>query len=1086
MQKIKDMLKKLKGNKQLLMTICGVFLLLLLCGGVTFAIFNYSDGSGDNDINSGHISMTYTEPSNEYIVENALPMKDGEAMGLANYFEFSVTTTAKTNESDDNGVSLPYEITITESEGNTLASNQIKMYLTEVEGEREIDHIAPTLVSNFEPSLYKDIGTKIGFKLHLHRNGNETVTTKYRLRAWIDFDVDATNWYKEDKYVYKFRVNVNGEATYQGYETDLSCFNYEKNVQGTYTIWGYNFDKCDSKNIVVPASIPEVAMVPYKAIKSITWPSGDQMISSYKELYFTSECSGYADFETCLEDNGMTVAEFETLVLEEYDILQSEYRGLAGGNYYKHVGMLEDLEEIKNAWGLDIVVELGEEQEIEEVVPVKVAYVKTLADVDYGVSPAADSDTNNVVNGLNNVIDGNKNKLNKIADEPIYVNSVILPSSVDLISGYLFDGLEVGYLYDENGNFPKKCFEDGLTRFVCDGIKNIRIPNGLGTVIYNGLFRNDIGDDLPIDSVVIPSDVREIDTYAFLESGLKTVIFSEGLVKIGKDAFKDNSLTKIVIPSTVTEIGAGAFENNKITNLILEEGITTIASAAFRTNLITDLNLPDSVTTIGHSAFYSNKLEKIKFSKNLNIIDISVFKNNNIKELNIPDNITSIGGDAFAHNKLRTINISNSVTTIGSSAFSGNKLTTLEIPSNVVSVGEGAFSNNKLKYVKAQNSTDFLSTPFSGNKIEKIENDDGETPIGCYEYTTDNGSISIIKFNCGGVINLTIQNTIEGATVTAVGGFKDIKLKRVILPSTITAISISAFSGSGLTNINLPNSLTNIGSSAFYRNMLTKVKIPETVTSIGNEAFSYNRIEEINIPESITTIQTRLLENNKLKSIKLPSKVYKIMPYAFADNQLTSIVIPDSIYSIGDYAFTNNKLEEVTIGSCYEIGSSAFSNNLINKLTLDKNTTKIGATAFLNNQLTSVYISELVTEIGSFAFSENKIESVEIASKHIKSIPMGLFSDNRLKNITIPEWVKSIGSSAFSGNDLTTVVIPSSVTTISTNAFKKTETSNPDLIKIVNKPSVEFDWGKILGGSTNKFVTGTVTTDYGDVNIVAE
>ena len=219
-----------KEDKKILISVVLIILLVLLCVGISFAVFNYSNNNaGNNGINSGHISMTYTEPSNEYIVENALPMKDEEGKNSTNYFEFSVTTTAPTNDTDDEGVSIPYEITITESEGNTLTNDKIKMYLSEVEGDTENTHTVPTFVSYFEPSLYKDGQIKVGFNLHLHRNGNETVTTKYRLRAWIDNDVDVSDWDTANKYQYKFKVNVNGEATYQGYSTDQSCFTYSKN-----------------------------------------------------------------------------------------------------------------------------------------------------------------------------------------------------------------------------------------------------------------------------------------------------------------------------------------------------------------------------------------------------------------------------------------------------------------------------------------------------------------------------------------------------------------------------------------------------------------------------------------------------------------------------------------------------------------------------------------------------------------------------------------------------------------------------------------------------------------------------------------
>ena len=86
--------------------ISSIFLggLLVLMVGVSFAIFDYKDISSLNTIDLGRISMSYTEPSNSYILENALPMSNSEGKNQNNYFEFIVTSHATTNESDNLGV----------------------------------------------------------------------------------------------------------------------------------------------------------------------------------------------------------------------------------------------------------------------------------------------------------------------------------------------------------------------------------------------------------------------------------------------------------------------------------------------------------------------------------------------------------------------------------------------------------------------------------------------------------------------------------------------------------------------------------------------------------------------------------------------------------------------------------------------------------------------------------------------------------------------------------------------------------------------------------------------------------------------
>ena len=107
----------------------------------------------------------------------------------------------------------------------------------------------------------------------------------------------------------------------------------------------------------------------------------------------------------------------------------------------------------------------------------------------------------------------------------------------------------------------------------------------------------------------------------------------------------------------------------------------------------------------------------------------------------------------------------------------------------------------------------------------------------------------------------------------------------------------------------------------------------------------------------------------------------------------------------------------------------------------------------------------------------------------VTSIGKSAFSSNQLTSVTIPNSVTSIGDSAFSSNQLTSVTIPDSVTSIGDGAFykNKSNSSNPNLIKIINKTGKSFDWGYIINWSSGyNFVTGTVVNRYGNVEVVSE
>ena len=166
--------KNKKENRKTMLLLLFVLSLILIATGITYTVFIYSNSSinDNNTIKSGQVTMTYSEQSNSYVVDNALPKDDNEAIIEDNYFEFKVTSNVKTNITDTIGVQIPYEINMSkksiDSDKKALADENIKVYLTKVENGKEISVVSPIKVSDLSNSLYRTNATKIAYKLNAH------------------------------------------------------------------------------------------------------------------------------------------------------------------------------------------------------------------------------------------------------------------------------------------------------------------------------------------------------------------------------------------------------------------------------------------------------------------------------------------------------------------------------------------------------------------------------------------------------------------------------------------------------------------------------------------------------------------------------------------------------------------------------------------------------------------------------------------------------------------------------------------------------------------------------------------------------
>ena len=355
------------------------------------------------------------------------------------------------------------------------------------------------------------------------------------------------------------------------------------------------------------------------------------------------------------------------------------------------------------------------------------------------------------------------------------------------------------------------------------------------------------------------------------------------------------------------------------------------------------------------------------------------------------------------------------------------------------------FDNTGKATVKVTGKGKFEGYTCNGNStnMECTKKDTTPTNASYFSYSEVEGGVAITGYNIEGGTDVVIPNEIDGkkvieiadyafttngVTPTSISNARKINITYLYKEKkevVATPLAVSVPNGLGITSVVIPNMVKYIGSYAFSGNQLTSVVIPDSVTSVGDSAFLSAQLTNVIIGNGVTSIENR----------------------AFQFNQLTNVVIPDSVTSIGYSAFSGNQLTSVTIGN---------------------NVTNIGNYAFSGNQLTNVLIPNSVTSIGDRAFDDNQLTSVIIGN-----------------NVT------SIGKFAFENNQLTEVTIPISVKSIGAGAFHSRNSSNPNLTKIVNKTGTSFAWPLIVNNAeiingTNYFVTGTVSTSNGNVEVVSE
>lgn len=183
-------------KKKIIISILGLAILIVAIIGISFAAYRLMIVTENpNSISTDQVDVSFTESNSSINITNAMPTSDENGKTMEdNTFDFVVTTKAKLN------VKVPYTISITTNDGNTLDDSFVKVYLVK-DGEEIVN---PTLVSNL--AVYNErSNSKILYSNNSSNTKDGVKKEHYKLKVWVDESFDISNSTSKS---YGLKVNV--------------------------------------------------------------------------------------------------------------------------------------------------------------------------------------------------------------------------------------------------------------------------------------------------------------------------------------------------------------------------------------------------------------------------------------------------------------------------------------------------------------------------------------------------------------------------------------------------------------------------------------------------------------------------------------------------------------------------------------------------------------------------------------------------------------------------------------------------------------------------------------------------------------
>jgi hypothetical protein len=492
------------------------------------------------------------------------------------------------------------------------------------------------------------------------------------------------------------------------------------------------------------------------------------------------------------------------------------------------------------------------------------------------------------------------------------LKSITLPKSLRYISDSAFEDCTSLTVV----NLPDGVHLGGDSFKGCTGVRKLRLPSDIEN-IPGGCF-HEFGRGNGSD-IVIPESVRHIGMFAFSKNKLipKEIIIPKG-VKIDDYAFSETSVISVIF-SEGCETCNGFQSCYKLRHISLPQSLKVVDGFTLDISLA-EIVLPPNVEKINEGAFLGCR---------------------NLRRIDIPDGVKFIGSDAFKDCEyLTSILIPSSVSKLQ------------DIPFNYTFDNDPFFemTPDDKDLFEPINYTRIYDVgqkyDFSADDFYFAINDDGETVtiVGDYFRCYNRESIEIPASVHYEGKEYMVTRIDDGAFASC------FNIKEVTLPEGLTSIGNMAFVNcNSLREITLPESVSYVGRCAFKNCAnLVNVHLPNQLTTINRSTFAKSGVQNINLGNIEVVEQNAFYYCEKLEDPDLSSLIYigklafdgckniKILALpqirameksAFAScESLQHIFLSDSLTVIPDNAFEWCKnLISANLDNVLSFGDRAFS-----------------------------------------------------------------------------------------------------------------------------------------------------------------